>query len=73
MEPVIGAEQRHALEGVVGSRVIELPLRRPEVAEDQLGLTHNPVQAVELTRDKAAMRQRLTEVGVPQPRRCRNL
>ncbi len=97
VEPVVGAEQRHALDGVVGSRVIELPMQRPEVAADaivefagevpldaivpvddtgvvtaaiaaeRLGLSHSPSQAVGLTRDKAAMRERLADAGVPQP------
>ena len=33
---VVGAEQRHALDDVIGSRVIELPLHRPEVAADAI-------------------------------------
>ena len=97
VEVVVGAEERHALDDVVGSRVIELPLHRPEIAADaivefadeapldavvpvddaggaaaslaagRLGLTHNPPAATALTRDKAAMRRRLADAGVPQP------
>lgn len=97
MDPVIGTEVRHALDEVVGSRVIELPMHRPEfaadaivefaeemqldaivpvddsgvvtaaIASDRLGLTHNPVASVGLTRDKSAMRRRLAEAEVRQP------
>ena len=97
VEVVVGAEQRHALDDVMASRVIELPLHRPDVAADaivefadevsldaivpvddagvaaaslaaeRLGLAHSPPGATALTRDKAAMRRRLAEAGVPQP------
>ena len=36
VDVVVGAEQRHALDDVIGSRVIELPLHRPEVAADAI-------------------------------------
>ncbi len=36
VEVVVGAEQRHALDDVVDSRVIELPLHRPDVAADAI-------------------------------------
>ena len=36
VDVVVGAEQRHALDEVIGSRVIELPLHRPEVAADAI-------------------------------------
>ena len=97
VEVVVGAEQRHALDDMIGSRVIELPLHRPEIAADaiveftdempldaivpvddagvatatiaaeRLGLAHNAPEAAALTRDKAAMRRRLAQAGVPQP------
>ncbi len=97
VEVVVGAEERHALDDMIGSRVIELPLHRPEIAADaivefadetpldaivpvddagmeaasmaaeRLGLVHNPPAAAALTRDKAAMRRRLAQAGVPQP------
>ncbi|MCY4111174.1 MAG: ATP-grasp domain-containing protein [Chloroflexi bacterium] len=97
VEVVVGAEQRHALDDVMASRVIELPLNRPEIAADaivefadeaplnaivpvddagvaaaslaaeRLGLAHSPPAATALTRDKAAMRRRLAQAGVPQP------
>ncbi|MGH2884795.1 MAG: ATP-grasp domain-containing protein [Solirubrobacteraceae bacterium] len=35
---------------------------------ERLGLPHNPPAAVARTRDKAAMRRALAQVGVPQPR-----
>lgn len=37
-------------------------------ATRDLGLVHNPVAAVEATRDKHVMRRLLAEAGVPQPR-----
>jgi len=37
-------------------------------ATRDLGLVHNPVAAVEATRDKNLMRRLLAEAGVPQPR-----
>jgi len=97
VEVVVGAEERHALDDVVGSRVIELPLHRPALAADaivefadevsldaivpvddagvgaaslaaeRLGLAHSPSAATALTRDKAGMRRRLAQAGVPQP------
>jgi biotin carboxylase len=36
VELVVGAEQRHALDDAIGSRVIELPLHRPEIAADAI-------------------------------------
>ena len=36
VEVVVGAEQRHALDDVMASRVIELPLNRPEIAADAI-------------------------------------
>ena len=97
VEVVVGAEERHALDDAMASRVIELPLHRPEIAADaivefagetpldaivpvddagvaaaslaaeRLGLAHSPPAATALTRDKAAMRRRLAQAGVPQP------
>ena len=37
------------------------------VAARELGLPHNPPEAVQATRDKAAMRQTLGDAGLPQP------
>lgn len=37
------------------------------LASEQLGLPHNPPEAVAATRDKAAMRSRLARAEVPQP------
>ncbi len=37
-------------------------------AGERLGLRHNPLEAVRLTRDKAAMRRAFARSGVPQPR-----
>ena len=36
VEIVVGAEERHALDETIGSRVIELPLHRPEIAADAI-------------------------------------
>ena len=36
VEVVVGAEERHALDDMIGSRVIELPLHRPEIAADAI-------------------------------------
>ena len=36
VEVVVGAEERHALDDAIGSRVIELPLHRPEIAADAI-------------------------------------
>lgn len=36
VEVVVGAEQRHALDDVMASRVIEMPLNRPEIAADAI-------------------------------------
>ena len=37
------------------------------IASHELGLRHSPVEAVRLTRDKAAMRSAFAAAGVPQP------
>ncbi len=36
LEVVVGAEQRHALDDMIGSRVIGLPLHRPEIAAEAI-------------------------------------
>lgn len=36
VEVVVGAEERHALDDAIGSRVIELALHRPEIAADAI-------------------------------------
>jgi biotin carboxylase len=36
-------------------------------AASELGLAHNPVEAVAATRDKAELRRKLTAAGLPQP------
>ncbi|HEY5025870.1 MAG TPA: ATP-grasp domain-containing protein [Acidimicrobiales bacterium] len=98
VEVVVGTEEAHALEGVMGSRTLEVPLDDPAeaarviVAHDtvapldavlavddmgtlvaaeasaQLGLRHNPPDAVATARDKLAMRRCLAAFEVPQPR-----
>jgi biotin carboxylase len=97
VDVVIGTEQSHALEGLMGTRALEVPLHDPAraaraiVAHDrvapldaviavddqgtvvaaeasaQLGLRHNPPDAVAATRDKLALRSRLSAFEVPQP------
>jgi len=97
VEVVIGTEHAHALQGVMGTRALEVPLDDPReaarviVAHDdlapldaviavddmgtvvaaeasaQLGLPHNPPDAVAAARDKLAMRARLAAFEVPQP------
>ena len=58
-------DARLALDAVVG--VDDLGLVTAALAARELGLAHSPPEAVALTRDKAAMRRRWRQAGVPQP------
>ncbi|HXY42689.1 MAG TPA: ATP-grasp domain-containing protein [Acidimicrobiales bacterium] len=60
-----GRDGRLALDAVLG--VDDQGLLTAALASAQLGLAHSPVEAVALTRDKAAMRARFAAAGVPQP------
>jgi biotin carboxylase len=60
------ARSRRALEAVVG--VDEQGVLVAAMAAEELGLAHNPPDAVAITRDKARMRTVLAGAGLRQPR-----
>lgn len=62
---VAHAERLH-LDAVIG--VDDSGVLAAALAAEQLGLPHDPPDAVAATRDKAVMRGRLAAAGVPQPR-----
>jgi biotin carboxylase len=63
---IVAAARRHPVDAVVG--VDEAGVVPAALAAARLGLPHNPPDAVATTRDKAALRERLTLAGVRQPR-----
>lgn len=60
------ARSRRPLDAVIG--VDEQGVLVAAMAARELGLAHNPPDAVAVTRDKARMRRLLTDAGLAQPR-----
>ncbi|MCH7584878.1 MAG: ATP-grasp domain-containing protein [Acidobacteria bacterium] len=63
---LVEASVTHPLDAIVG--VDDAGVVAAALAAEQLGLPHNDPSAVAATRDKLAMRRRLADGGVPQPR-----
>ena len=63
---LVEAAERHPVDAVVG--VDDQGVLVAAAAAARLGLPHNPLEAVQATRDKADMRRLLAAAGVPQPR-----
>lgn len=65
-ELIAAAAAAHPVDAVVA--VDEPGVLPAALAALRLGLPHNPPEAVAATRDKAALRRRLADAGIPQPR-----
>jgi len=65
-ERIVAFAQTHPLAAVVA--VDDAGTLLAATAALALGLPHNPVDAVEVTRDKARMRERFAAAGMPTPR-----
>jgi biotin carboxylase len=64
-ERIVERAARLPLDAVVA--VDDAGVEAAALAADRLGLPHNPPGAVAATRDKARLRERLAERGLPQP------
>lgn len=62
---IVGLHERRPLAAVLA--VDDQGLAVAAAASERLGMRHNPPRAVDATRDKATMRERLASAGVPQP------